>query len=65
MLTSFERNVELERLIREECKLDPTLKPNWVVDRWMGKMEQNAREDAKIVTLMMPEIIRSSIREIK
>jgi K+/H+ antiporter YhaU regulatory subunit KhtT len=65
MLTSFERNVELERLIREECKIYPHINPNWVVDRWIGDMQANAREDAKIIALMMPEIIRSSIREIK
>jgi hypothetical protein len=53
-------SLEHEDLMRAESKRRfPSLDQDYVADRWLGQGRENAKKTAKIVALMMPEILRA------
>jgi hypothetical protein len=48
-----------ENLRSEIKRRYPQMDPEWGVNRYLQKVESNSRETAKIIALLMPEIILS------
>ena len=62
MKTTLEESLELEDRIRVEVQARfPDLDPDWAVDRWFTKMNQNSRKMVESVVLMEPEIHRLAV----
>lgn len=58
MPTRLAQQLDLEELVRKESqKSYPALDANWVVTRWLGRLEEDSRKTARILIQMWPEVV--------